>query len=422
MKRILYAFGIVALVAAVIAIGYFFRYRAETTIPGNDSNSTGAGGLPNRAPQSSGGGLLGGATGGQTNGATGGTLLNGLTLGLVSNREVQSFAVAEGGGVSLMEPDGKIVRVVSGKEEVISATPISSLITSAFSADGKKVFATFLAGDMKQSNVFDLDTTSWSSLPEDARDLFWSSVGATLGFTRPTSNGTEILSRDMRVAKSSPQTLASLSVEDVTLSWPSPNTIIITPKSSARITASILSLNTKNKTFGFVTEDERGLMSIWNASSSRGLVFVAGRRGGDLSVRTADGTVLNRFSLLTLPSKCVFGTEERLPGVSASSTAQTTSSTTTTTKKTRVEVLYCGIPRNTDILASAELPDSYLKHAIYAEDNIYKIDLSDGFVETLWSDESVAIDMDALKIAGDKLYFINRYDKKLYVLTLAISQ
>ncbi|OGZ02534.1 MAG: hypothetical protein A2946_01135 [Candidatus Liptonbacteria bacterium RIFCSPLOWO2_01_FULL_53_13] len=428
MKRLLYALGILALVAIVIFIGYFFRYRAEVP-PGTETGGLGTGGgLPQTAPLAPGaqppGGGQSGTTQGETGGAPGTSLGTGRRLTLVSDKEVSSFSVDKDGAVYLIQPDGQIVKVANGKQEVVSAAPIASLLSSAFSSDSKKVVATFLAGGLPQSSVFDMDAKVWQSLPANAEQPLWAPTGQTIAYLHGATDGKkEIVTQDLKNAKAKSQALASFAMEDVALSWPSSDIIIIASKSSARIAGAILSFNVKKKTISFLANDERGLMSAWNASSTKGLVFAANRnaRGGGLTIRDASGNIQNQLALLTLPSKCVFGIEAIKQEVetSTSTTATTSSKAKSAPKIELLEVLYCGIPRDAGLLLSQELPDSYQKRALYTIDDIYRIDLKDGFVEVLWAADDMWIDADAPKVANGKLYLLNRYDKKLYELKLA---
>ncbi len=71
------------------------------------------------------------------------------------------------------------------------------------------------------------------------------------------------------------------------------------------------------------------------------------------------------------------------------------------------------------------LPDDYWKKKIYTADSIYTIPLSSedqrplGIALPLFiSSDELTIDADQLEVVGNKLYFINRYDNKLYSLDI----
>jgi hypothetical protein len=55
---------------------------------------------------------------------------------------------------------------------------------------------------------------------------------------------------------------------------------------------------------------------------------------------------------------------------------------------------------------------------LYTEDDIYLINLTDGVMNLIWHDENKNFDMDNVKISGDKIFFINRFDNKLYSLNI----
>jgi hypothetical protein len=73
----------------------------------------------------------------------------------------------------------------------------------------------------------------------------------------------------------------------------------------------------------------------------------------------------------------------------------------------------CGVPDN----ISSQLPDSYLKKAHFTVDTLYSFKL-DGKEKRIWSSSSYGPGLDIIKPQkiGTALYFINRYDNKLYSL------
>ena len=78
--------------------------------------------------------------------------------------------------------------------------------------------------------------------------------------------------------------------------------------------------------------------------------------------------------------------------------------------------IYCAVPKN--INEGIKLPDDYYKKAIYFDDTIYLIDLSNAGVTELKTDSNLTIDAEHLEISNGKLFFKNRLDDKLYSLEL----
>jgi hypothetical protein len=77
---------------------------------------------------------------------------------------------------------------------------------------------------------------------------------------------------------------------------------------------------------------------------------------------------------------------------------------------------YCAIPRDQDTLGIARLPDEYDQKILFTNDDIYKISTIDGNSSDLLSGQT--IDATNLKIFNHILFFVNRYDQKLYAMTL----
>jgi hypothetical protein len=115
----------------------------------------------------------------------------------------------------------------------------------------------------------------------------------------------------------------------------------------------------------------------------------------------------------------------------ATSTAVATSTTSSTTKKntgslkpaaptsTPYLALYCGVPRSSSGFSSAHLPDDYNMMALFTSDDIYKINTVTGAEQVLWSDSTQNIDTSNVKFFNNAVFFINRYDNKLYGITFA---
>ena len=96
-----------------------------------------------------------------------------------------------------------------------------------------------------------------------------------------------------------------------------------------------------------------------------------------------------RLPFITLPEKCTIGDTN----------------------------LYCAAPVN--ITDKILLPDDYLKKKFYSDDVIYEYALDKKSIRTIFRlSQDSAIDAINLKIIGDKLFFINRYDNYVYSIDL----
>lgn len=82
------------------------------------------------------------------------------------------------------------------------------------------------------------------------------------------------------------------------------------------------------------------------------------------------------------------------------------------------DFLYCAIPRDAEKLSRSFLPDDYYKMTLLTADDFYRIDLINGNAAPILADPGQTIDASNLKIFNNKLFFVNRYDQKLYAITL----
>ena len=135
--------------------------------------------------------------------------------------------------------------------------------------------------------------------------------------------------------------------------------------------------------------DENGLMIKWADDGSVGLKFQRRDNENSLVLMDKNGRVLNiPLFDTTLPVKCAVDSEK----------------------------IYCGVPR--EILPGTILPDDYLKRKIYLNDDILAWDIALNTVERLFDGNNIIIDVDNLSKESGKIFFINRYDRKLYSIDI----
>jgi hypothetical protein len=64
------------------------------------------------------------------------------------------------------------------------------------------------------------------------------------------------------------------------------------------------------------------------------------------------------------------------------------------------------------------LPDDYYKKAFFTLDDFYSIGLDNGVVTAIFADQNQALDAINPKVFNQILFFVNRYDSKLYAISL----
>jgi hypothetical protein len=196
-------------------------------------------------------------------------------------------------------------------------------------------------------------------------------------------------------------------MEDMTLQWPNKNAIIISDKPSAFTTGSIWLFNVSSQTLSTISYEALGAESLWNASGSA-LIFSAGSNnaGGSLIFQNAAGTQ-KKFSFLTLPSKCAFGPSSVATSITASTTNQTS-------------MIYCAAPVDQNTFSIVRLPDEYDQKVYFSDDAFYSINSDTESLNEIFSFSEAGENLDAtqMKIFNNILFFINRYDQKIYALAL----
>lgn len=419
MKRFLYLFTLIAVLVLVMLVGYYLRYRtgspeATTGVVGslpsapNQVNKPQNPAVPVARATPQQGSLLPSSISGK--------------FGLVAQNQAVNFFVDGDNNAIIVQPDGQVVKVVKGEAATLSSAAVTDLISAEFSYDGKKILATFGDPSAPQGSLFDVATKSWQPLQASLQSAAWSGTNYQIAYLKEGAGYKSLTVFDVSKPKSKPQELARLHVQDVGLNWIKPNQIVLTEKSSAEIMSSVWSFDIKLKKLSLLLDGRRGQESIWSRTSNIGLDFVAtiSKRGGMLSLVDAAGNALTGLRLNTLPSKCLFGSETKNMSQAATSTVGSSSKSVSSNASTTItaDILYCAIPRNADKFSGARLPDDYNKRSLFTVDDIYKINPSDGNASPIFNDAGQSVDVSNLKTFNQNLFFVNRFDNKVYALSL----
>lgn len=420
MKRFFYLFTIIAAIGIVVLIGYFIRYRSEVkkgTLIEEDLFTSSQTGLPSiplpSKPPSSQEGILPPAAQTQTSTSSASAIVipPGTTpvysqFSAIAENPIADYAIDENNNVSLIQPDGQIVKIVNKKSVILSSATVANLRQATFSPDAQKVFVIF--GDLQnlQANIFDLSTQTWRPLPQGITSAAWSPDSQKIAYLIKQLGQTvlTILEND---SKSKPQEVLKFYAEDLVLSWPSKNQILLYQKPSALAEGSLWSFDIEKKTLSLIVDKEKGLETLYEPITDFKLLFVANdynRKGGVLKLKQKEGPS-RTLSFLTLPYKCVFE-------------LKTNNSTTTQSSNIPEVFLDCAIPQDTNKFSRSLLPDDYYKKAIFTSDNFYRINLISGEMKVIYSDIFQNLDAQNLKISNGQLFFVNRFDQKLYVFPL----
>jgi hypothetical protein len=430
MKRYIYIIiGIVVVAIIAILVLLFIKNQKTGANSTTAGTTTTTGSLPSVGTQGSnpagtngGGGDAGTTTGtGPSTTGTSGSTGSGQTatqnFNALSSDPVLDYFIASQNNITAIEPTGAIVSISNGQSTTINSSTINDIISASFSYDGKKIIVSFGSPTNPQSSIFNLTTQTWAALPQGMRSPQWSQTNYQIAYLSATSGGKLALSTiDAANLKKAPVTLLTLNASDLVLQWPSKNQIVLSDKPTAYNAGSVWVFNTQAGTLTPLVYETPGVESLWsnNTTTPYGLVFSISPSGQSdvLQLQALSGSAPTQtLNFTTLPSKCAFGTEQ----VQAPAT---TGATTTSVVASSDLALYCGIPRSSSGFSSARLPDDYNDMALFTADDIYKINTATGATQALWNDRTQNMDVSDVKLFGYALFFVNRYDQKLYSLTL----
>jgi hypothetical protein len=428
MKRYIYIIiGIVVVaVIAIVAIFIIKNNSAGTATGGTGTLPGSSGSLPSSGTQtgSSGGTgtgtTPGGTTGGTTPSSTASTGAPQATLksfGVLSSDPILDYFVDAQNNITGIEPNGSVVSIANGQSTTIGSSTINGIISASFSADGKKILVSFGNPTDPQGTIFDLATQKWTVLPQGLQSPRWSTVSGNyqIAYLAP-GDGTEALSIiNAANLKSGVATVFTFHANDLTLQWLSQNQFTLSEKPTMSAGGSIWLYNSKTATIGSLIYETAGAEGLWSSDPKQpyGIVFSDGASGQNpnLQLESLTGNIVQQFNFVSLPSMCLLNTQGSSTSIAATSNLLAASSS--------YLALYCGVPRSSSAFLSAHLPDDYNSMAVFASDDIYEINTVTGRSEVLWADQTQNMDVSDMKLFNGMLFFVNRYDQKLYGLSFA---
>jgi hypothetical protein len=369
----------------------------------------------NNSPVPAGGttGTLPGAVtkGGSNNGgfspSQGLPVANGPTkFGLISNEPVIAYTNI-GDKVLVVEPNGKIAEVTSGQVNFLSSSEIQSVLSAGFSFDGKRAFVNFGDPGSPQTSIFDVKAKAWAPLTAGIVSPVWSPADSRIAYLKNNTDGTVSLATlDTSKTMSKSVTLINFMMQDLAVTWPNKSQIVLSDKPSIYAQGSAWLFDFQKGTLTQAIAPNFGLEAAWSATTSTmALAFWSeiNGLGGSISLVSPVTSNIQNLTFLTLPSKCTFNYE--------------TSPAATSTLGKAYLVLYCAIPTDRDRLGTARLPDDYEQMALFTNDTFYKVRTDSGAIELVFT-PGISIDAASVRILNKTLFFINRYDKKLYAISL----
>ena len=309
---------------------------------------------------------------------------------LVSENAVFSYFVnSKTLAIYLVGKDGQIFKTlgVGQPTEIVNKQTLPNLNSVVASGDGTKLVATFNYPLAPVVAVYDTAANTWERLPENTFATAFDPSSQKLVYIRTTTTGGELNILDLTSKKATK--IMNLAVIDGNLTWVNKDEIILSQKPTQELTLESWLITLSKKTLTPLSGSSQAIMSLYGHSTyGLKLAYANTKKDLKLFLTTPEGIELVILPFVTLPSKCAL------------------------TEK----YLYCAVP--SEYPTGIKLPDDYLKRKFYSLDSIIKIDIDTLYPITLFDTTSAKVDAEQLIVSGEKLYFVNRYDDKLYEVKL----
>ncbi|MEK7546943.1 MAG: hypothetical protein AAB536_02075 [Patescibacteria group bacterium] len=411
MKKILITLTIVIVVVLIGFGGYYIRSRQGT--PATDTTRE-TGSLPSDA---------GGTNAAAQNQSIESSLLS--SLNSISQNQILDYFVNGENDYSIIKPDGAVIKISGGKEEVLSNGPVAGITSASFSYDGKRIMALVGGGSSRvKIEIFDFDQKNWRLLPNIAQSPVWSPDRHQIAFLSQIGQSSALYTLNVDDLRAKPVEITRIHQEDMILNWVSRSKIFFAEPPSGRWNSSLWSFDMANKSLSAILLDKPGLETIWGVSSSSasanaGLAITSdiSGLGGRLRLINQGGKEIQNLNFLTLPSKCTFYNKPVAQNSTSSPASSASTSKTAPAAKTNT-TLVCAVPRDSRILQNNPLPDAYQKKSIFTSDDFFEMDVSSGNAKSVFNDPKTGVDAEKLKVFGKSVFFINRLDQRAYSFSL----
>ena len=80
--------------------------------------------------------------------------------------------------------------------------------------------------------------------------------------------------------------------------------------------------------------------------------------------------------------------------------------------------LFCAVPYENNKGSDLTFPDDYLKRAVNFKDRLFKINIETSDIESVFDLNNIVFDMYSIKSRSNQVFFLNKYDGKLYMYNL----
>ncbi len=312
---------------------------------------------------------------------------NAQNLHKETDDSIFSYWLTDAGDIIYVDQSGKVYRLSHGNREELILQKIADLQSFVASGDGSYAVAAFGPRLAPTFSLLSVKNKTWQPLPTDVTSVVWDRTRNRLLYLKQTDGLATLNVFDVSTKKTTE--IIRFPSQGIKLIWTGTDKVYVGEASSANAGSALLSLNLKNRSVSLFTKDTPGLMSSWAPDGSLGLIFANSFKENALILSDGKGTPLGKPLFgTTLPSKCLVESQ----------------------------LIFCAVPR--EIPSGIILPDDWLTRKFYSEDKILSFNVKTNEVKTLFDNPTPSIDAEQLNRHGNTLYFVNRYDQKLYSLVI----
>lgn len=313
----------------------------------------------------------------------------------LSDEEMEVFGFWENpdnGEIYYITTRGLVKSAKEGSDLEISTRSFSGINNVRSDSEGERVLVSFGDPRNPEWGLFDSGDGVWRPIPSYIKDAIWGERDEVIAIVA-TEDGESLVSFDITELQNGGEVeevlIENFTLKDVEISFSSPDSVIISEKPASFYGSRVWKFNMDDKDLIQILSPTKGLVMNWDEG---GTVFEFEYDGEDSWFNILDGDLTNVFPVpfTTFPSKCN-GADDKI---------------------------YCFVPVSS--LENLELPDDYFKSKFYTSDSLYELDIESKELKQKVSADDFNINVDALdpKKIGGSIYFINKYDKGLYRLTI----
>ncbi|MFB6212791.1 MAG: hypothetical protein ABEI53_03195 [Candidatus Magasanikbacteria bacterium] len=326
--------------------------------------------------------------------------VEGITVKKVSDNKskVFDFWTNKAGRIFYIRSDGKIFSANKKEEDKkISNNSLNALNSIEKSPKNKNILVAHGNPNNPSWMIFDTKDKVWRPLPEKIEKVTWSEKGDYLiGIIKNGKNLTlgkinlkslTIKGRDVSYEK----IVSDFRMRDTRIEMVTSTELIVKERSASFYDSRVWKINMNTKKLELSLKGVSGLVQKW--SEDNNIVFQYSNQEG-FQVLNRDFQNIIPVFFNSLPSKCV--NSEKL--------------------------IFCGAPQNINPGDKFSLPEDYYKRKFFTNDGIYKINKKTSKIKKVIGGGNDSrfrkLDIKNPLYRKGNLYFINRYDKGLYKITL----